>query len=268
MASWRNSAGPSPGRSPSSGTGRGASPSTVRPMKRRPKRSVTPVARNTRARPDTTWFARRVTLETACTRARSPPAAAAARSPAATLPEPTDTAKPVSAPTSISPSRPRFRTPARSVTISPRAGRRSAVPARTAAATMEVRSSASTVGSPPGRWGLGPRRRPPRDPVPGEEVAGEEGEQEQALEHEHDRDGELPHDLEPLTAGEDSAQQDGGQRDARGVEPPQPGDDDRRVPVAGREARDQPVLESGHLHQAGQPGQPAAQRHRGERDAG
>src|SRR5262245_21529350 len=286
MTSWRKSAGPTTGRLARTGTGRGASPSTVRPTKGRPKRSVRPVARNTSARPDTTWFARRVTLDTAWTRARSPLAAAAATRPPKRLPEATVTAKPVSAPTSMSPSSPRLSTPARSATISPSAGRRSAVPARTAAVTMEVRRAVSTPapGSPlrlhrrprsdldrrlerrasggdGGRWS-------PRHPIPGEEIAGEEGEQEQALEHEHHRDRELAHDLEHLAPGEEPTQEHGGEPDADRVEAAEPGDDDRRVAVARGEHGDQPVLEPRHLDQAGQAGQPAADRDHGERGAG
>ena len=77
--------------------------------------ALSPTPQNMRARPLASWFARRVMTRNAKIRLKSAPARRAGRdAPAAALPVCTMATKPTTAPISITPSRPRFTTPARS----------------------------------------------------------------------------------------------------------------------------------------------------------
>ena len=85
-----------------------------------PSSALSPTPQNMRARPVASWFARRVMTRNAKIRLKSAPASAPAATAATALPVCTMVAKAATAPISITPSRPRFTTPARSPMISAR----------------------------------------------------------------------------------------------------------------------------------------------------
>ena len=93
-----------------------------------PRTRARPVPRNVRARPDTTWSARRWIVITPCSRLKAPPASIAMITPSQGFPVEAATENPATAPISIIPSTPRFRTPDRSAKISPIAAKSRMVP--------------------------------------------------------------------------------------------------------------------------------------------
>ena len=178
----------------------------------------------------------------ACSRLSRPPASIATRRPSQGLPVATATQKPAMAPMSIMPSTPRLSTPARSAKISPIAANSRTVPLATPAARMSVRSISV------GRRAAAPRRRP--DAVAQQEVAGDQAEQDDALDHRGMPDGWIsrparisaPNRIDATTT-------------RKRVELGQPGDDDAGEAVAGRDAVLQPMDDAADLGHAGQAGQ-------------
>ena len=112
-ASWTNSAGPSTGRPARPGTAISGSPAIGRPMYGAPTSALRPTPQNSSASPVASWLARRSTTSQAKSALKAAPASAAASTPAAALPVFTVVANPATAPTSITPSRPRLTIPAR-----------------------------------------------------------------------------------------------------------------------------------------------------------
>ena len=156
--SWKK-IGPRTGRLDRSGIenagSRAVSPAFDRPS---PSTRASPVPRNVSARPDTTWSARRWIVTIAWTRLISPPASIAVARPSQALPVETAVEKPATAPISIIPSTPRFRTPDRSAKISPTAANSSTVPVAMPAARMSVQVH-SVTGRRPARRPLTMRTR-------------------------------------------------------------------------------------------------------------
>src|SRR5918993_5338908 len=123
--------------------------------------------------------------------ATAAPAARAIAAPTQEFPDQMQAPAPEKAPTSMIPSMPRFRTPARSVISSPRQAKRMAVPAATAAASTETMNAGVRTS---------PITRHPRHPVPGEDVAAEEEEEDGALEHRGDRGRQAEGHLDLISA--------------------------------------------------------------------
>src|SRR3954469_25090870 len=157
--------GPMTGIDPRTGiVSRGSS--AMEPAEERPSPSTraSPVPRNVSASPDTTWSARRGIVTTAVSSEMRPPAAIARIRASQGLPVETAVEKPATAPMSIIPSTPRFRTPARSAKISPIAANRNTVPVATPAARMMTGSISEPSRGARRRHITGRDRYPPLDP--------------------------------------------------------------------------------------------------------
>src|SRR4051794_4517328 len=74
----------------------------------------------------------------------------------------------------------------------------------------------------------------PRNPVAGEDVTAEEEEENGALQHGCDRGWQAKRHLDLISADRECGQQKGNKHRSQGVQPPEPGDDDRGVAIAGR----------------------------------
>src|SRR3954447_23025924 len=213
--------------------GRAATFVFVRPS---PRTRASPVPRNVRARPDTTWSARRWIVTIAWRSARRPPTSIAAMTPIHGLPVDRVVEKPATAPMSIIPSTPRFRTPARSAKISPIAANRNTVPVATPAARMRI-GSISSRATRGGHIAARPAHAP-LDPhaIPDDDLREDQAEQDDPLDHRRDA---RRLDLAP---GEDQrAEQDRRDDHPERPEPGEVGDDDRGVAIARRDAVLQPV---------------------------
>src|SRR4051812_13748887 len=176
MGCWRNSAGPSTGISPSSGSekcGRSGSFSCTYLM---PAKAEKPAPNRLNARPVAYWLVFIQITSTPKAAASSAPAPMPARKPIVSLPVCTTAAKPAMAEQSIMPSAPRLTMPDFSLINSPRAAMASTVPAL----SMEAKSSAYwSMDSGLGRSGVGKETQA----IDHQRVAGQQREQEQALEH-------------------------------------------------------------------------------------
>src|SRR5918995_2593107 len=244
-----NAIGPSTGMSASTGiVSRGRSEIDPALLSPSPSTRARPVPRNVSARPDTTWSARNVMVMIACRRLSSPPASIAVTTPSHGFPVATAVENPTTAPMSIIPSTPRLSTPDRSARISPTAANSRIVPTAMPAAKISWRSTLAVSGHD----GPGRHARHDPDPVAQEDLARDEAEQDDPLDH-RGHAGRLD-----LPAGEhQGAEQDGDGHDAQGMELGQVRHDDRRVPVARREVVLEPVDDARDLRHAGQARQAA-----------
>src|SRR5918993_5541589 len=148
--------------------------------------------------------------------ATAAPAARAMAAPTQAFPDQMQAPAPERAPTSMIPSMPRFRTPARSVINSPRQAKRMAVPAATAAASTETMNAGVRTS---------PITRHPRYAVSSEDVAAEEEEEDGALEHGGYGRRQAERHLDLIPADRKRGQQEGNQHGAEGMQAPQPGHD-------------------------------------------
>src|SRR5688572_29508058 len=155
------------------------------------------------------------------------------------------------------PSTPRFSTPERSTTSSPMAARSSGV-----AAVMTVRMIASSTRGSLERLGAD---KP--DPVVDERVASQDVEQQHPLQDLRHLAGDPQPRLDRLAAEIRERDDEPGDQDADRVQPPEEGHDDGREAIARRDDRLQLSDDAGHLHDAGEPGEPAGQSEREYRHA-
>ena len=177
------------------------------------------------------------------TRLSRPPASIATTTPSHGLPVDTAVEKPATAPISIIPSTPRLRTPLRSARISPIAANSEDRPARDARGQDrgQVHQAVASAAVEP-------------DPVADEDVAADQAEQDDALDHRRDA-GRLD-----LAAGQDERpEQDRRDDDPERAEPGEVGDDDRGEPVAGRDVVLEAVDDAADLAHA-RPARPAPRR--------
>src|SRR3712207_5796201 len=139
------------------------------------------------ARPQATWLARSVRVSRPKSAAIASPASAATSRPSSGLPVEAVAMKPAAAPTSIMPSTPRFSTPERSATSSPKPASSRGVAARSVATTRARRANVS--GMPPLR---------PDQPLVDEHVGAEQEEEQHALDGARRGDRQLHGDLQLL----------------------------------------------------------------------
>src|SRR5690606_6241803 len=178
------------------------------------------------------------TTSQAKTPASRAPTAAPARKPRPVLPVCTVTAKPRAAATSIMPSEPRLMTPDFSLTSSPRAASISGVPAVMAAA---IRGASTSMAS-----------APPAQALVDQDIAGQQREQQDALEDAGDGAGHAQARLGQLAADVEQGHDEAGEHDTDGMQPPHEGDDDGGEAVArgnrGGELADRPHDFTGPRH--------------------
>ena len=164
--------------------------------------------------------------------------------------------------TSIMPSAPRLTMPARSLISSPRPAIASTVPALSVAATAGARTaSIRSAIRARARDGHAPAAHP-QHAVVDQRVAGQQREQQQALEHAGQRLRQPEPRLRQLAADVEHAHQQRREDDADRVQPADEGDDDRGEAVAGRHVRRQLAERPGHLERAGQAGHAARDQQR------
>src|SRR5262245_38017097 len=147
----------------------------------------------------------------------------------------------------IMPSTPRLSTPERSTMSSPAAASSKGVEA---AITDRMMASAKPMR------GLS-LRADEADAIEDHRVAGEDEEQEEALQDLGEVERDLHRDLCVLAADEGEGKKQAGNQDADRIEPAEEGDDDRGEAVSRRDAGLQNAQRPRHLDDAGKPGQRA-----------
>src|SRR6266536_2181678 len=144
------------------------------------------------------------------------------------------------------PSAPRLRTPARSTTSSPEAASISGVEAvMTVSKTASMNSMDDLRGEQQA------------DAIEDQRIAGEDIEQQNALEHLGEVERHLQRDLRTLAADEGEREEQRRDQDAERIEPAEKRHDDRREAVAGRDVGLQVVYRGGDLDDAGKAGERA-----------
>src|SRR5581483_5055786 len=211
------------------------------------------------------WSAARVTATSAKTSAIARPATAAAATPASGLPDEAAAAAAAKAPTSIMPSRPMLRTPARSTRSSPSAARRIGV----ASATAAARNASSTARRSGGgcrlglaRGGLAPPTRPLHDARERRRPRRGHREQRRALHRDRDHGRHAGRPLHRARARSERREEESRRDGARCPEVSEQRDRDRGVAVSGREAVEEPVRHPGELYGARETRERARQRER------
>jgi hypothetical protein len=120
----------------------------------------------------------------------------------------------------------------------------------------------SAISFMPRAWSRGRRAAQRSAAVVDQRVAGQQREQQQALEHAGQRLGQAQARLRQFAADVEHAHQHGREHDAHRVQPPDEGHDDGREAVAGRHVGRELAQRPGGFQRAGQAGHAARQQQR------
>src|SRR5262245_57260656 len=222
------------------------------------------------ARPAATWLARKFKVMRPNSAAMVAPEQMAMRTAATRLPVLIRAAKAARAPTTIMPSTPGLRTPARSATSSPVAASTSGVAAimtlmrmllRRSTLIRPLRSLGRRLGWPRLRWCERAACLPARSIVH-QHVGCQHEEQEHALEGGDGGAGQAHADLRHLAADAGQRQQQAGEQNAKRTEPPEKGNDDGGKSITRRQLGHELADGPGGLEQSGQSGSAARQQQR------
>ena len=172
------------------------------------------------------------------------------------------------APMLMIPSQPRLKTPARWLKFSPRAARSSATEKGTPRASTSCRNWTPLMARPPSPSLAeeAPAARRVEGALPGVRVGDDhagrdDGQDDDALEHQHHVGRHAGRALGHVGADEEQAEEDRGRDDAGRVEAAEERHHDAGEAVAAGDGLDGPVVDAGHLDRAGQPGEAAGQHH-------
>src|SRR5882757_1210934 len=225
------------------------------PTKPAPIRPERPMPRMVSARPAATWLTASPSVNNANTAESAAPAAIPHSAPRKVEPVSQTPAKPQAAPMIIMPSTPRLSTPERSTTSSPAAASSSGVEA---AITDRMMASSSPIR------GLS-IEFDEADAIEDQGIAGEDIEQQDALEHLGEIERDLHRYLRALAADERQRKKQSRHQDADWIKSAEERDDDRGEAVARRNTGLQMADGPGDLDDAGKARERAGHRE-GEQD--